>query len=218
MAGESETVEFKESFNDEAIESIGAFINAKGGTLLLGVRNSGEVCGFNIGKKTLEDIANRIQESTDPRIQPSISSIHFEKKVIIVISVLAGLIAPVSVRGRYFRRVGKSNQRMSHEEIMQRMVSSSGVSWDAAVEQNASLSDLNIDKIKHFVDMVKAIGRQPIPEGVSHLDFLKKIEMIKDNKPTRASILLFGNNPGLSFQTAFLKLVRFRSPTLIIDD
>jgi hypothetical protein len=33
--GESETVEFKASFNDEALETIGAFANAAGGVLLI---------------------------------------------------------------------------------------------------------------------------------------------------------------------------------------
>ena len=50
------------------------------------------------------------------------------------------------------------------------------------------------------------------------LKFLQKIELIKDNKPTRASLLLFGNNPRSYFPSAFLKLGRFRSPILIIDD
>ena len=59
-AGESETTEFKTSFNDEAIETIGAFSNARGGTLLLGIKDSAQVCGFQIGKKTVEDISNRI--------------------------------------------------------------------------------------------------------------------------------------------------------------
>ena len=63
------TVEFKESFNDEALEAIGAFSNARGGILLIGVEDSGRVCDFQIGKKTVEDIANRIQTVTDPRIQ-----------------------------------------------------------------------------------------------------------------------------------------------------
>ncbi|MBP9743515.1 MAG: ATP-binding protein [Burkholderiales bacterium] len=75
--GESETIEFKESFNDEAIETLGAFMNAKGGILLIGIKNSGTICGFDIGKKTLEDIANRTQEATEPRIQPSISTIKY---------------------------------------------------------------------------------------------------------------------------------------------
>jgi hypothetical protein len=33
--GESETVEFKASFNDEALETIGAFANAAGGAPLI---------------------------------------------------------------------------------------------------------------------------------------------------------------------------------------
>lgn len=32
-SGESEILEYKESFNDEALETIGAFANAKGGKL-----------------------------------------------------------------------------------------------------------------------------------------------------------------------------------------
>ncbi|MFQ5793720.1 MAG: helix-turn-helix domain-containing protein [Candidatus Bipolaricaulia bacterium] len=35
--GESEVVEFKETLDGEALESIAAFANAQGGTLLIGV-------------------------------------------------------------------------------------------------------------------------------------------------------------------------------------
>jgi len=71
--GESETVEFKESFGTDAIETIGAFSNTRGGTLFVGIKDSGEICGIKTGKKTLEEIAHRINEVTDPRLHPSIS-------------------------------------------------------------------------------------------------------------------------------------------------
>lgn len=48
------------------------------------------------------------------------------------------------MRGKYIRRVGRTNQRMSHEEIMQRIIASNGISWDAVIEPNANLADLNI--------------------------------------------------------------------------
>lgn len=216
--GESELVEFKESFNDEAIEVLGAFMNSHGGVLLLGVKDSGTVCGFDIGKKTLEDIANRIQEATDPRIQPSISTIHHEGKIVIVISVASSTGIPISVRGKYFRRVGRSNQRMSHEEIMHRLIANSSISWDSCIEQNVSLEELNLENIRQFVDMVKRSGRHPIPENVPLLSFLKKLKLIVDDKPTRASLLLFSDDPEKYYGSAFLKLGRFRSPTLIVDD
>jgi ATP-dependent DNA helicase RecG len=84
-AGESETVEFKQAFGDEALEAIGSFSNMRGGILLIGVSDSGETYGVQIGKKTLEDIANRIQDATDPRLQPSISTLRHGKKAVDVI-------------------------------------------------------------------------------------------------------------------------------------
>lgn len=151
-AGESETIEFKETMGDEVIEAVGAFANARGGMLFVGIKDSGEICGIQIGKKTLEDIANRIQESTDPRLQPSISITQHGNKSIIIIHVAPSTGMPVSVRGWYLRRVGKTVQRMSHEEIMQRMIASSGLSWDAGIETTATYDDLNLESISHFIE------------------------------------------------------------------
>lgn len=217
-AGESEIVEFKESFGDETLETIGAFSNTRGGTLLIGVKDSGEVCGLQIGKKTIEDMANRIHEATDPRLHPSLSVIQHEKKNLIVVLVAAGTNAPVSIRGRYFRRSGRTNQRMSHEEIMQRMVASMGLSWDALVEPGTTLEDLDPERIDQFIQAVNKVGRRPVPKQTSDHEFLQKMELIREETPTRAALLLFGKNPESYFSSAFLKMGRFRSPTLIVDD
>ena len=37
--GESDTIEFKISFDKEAIETLTAFANTKGGTVIIGVQN-----------------------------------------------------------------------------------------------------------------------------------------------------------------------------------
>lgn len=216
--GESASVEFKTSFNDEAIEAVGAFANAHGGMVLIGIHDSGSVVGLSVGKKTLEDIANRIQEATDPRLQPSLSLISYNKKNIIIIHVAASSSSPVSVKGRYFRRVGRSNQRMSHEEIMQRLVTFKGVSWDSLPENTATLDDLDNGLIERFIQTVRKLGRRSIPEGNSAYEILRKLELIYDKHPTRAALLLFNKNPGSFFASAFLKMGRFRSPTIIIDD
>jgi ATP-dependent DNA helicase RecG len=216
--GESETIEFKESFADEALEVVGAFANTRGGILLIGIKDSGQTCGFQIGKKTLEDIANRIQDATDPRLQPSISNVVYEKKNIIIIQITSVTGAPVSVRGRYFRRVGRTNQRMSHEEIMQRMIASTGLSWDANIEATATLEDIDFSRVSIFIKKIKEKGRFPIPNHASDQEVLRKLELIRNEIPTRAAILLFGKNPNSFFPSAFLKIGRFRSPTHIVDD
>lgn len=217
-AGESETVELKNSFNDEAIETISAFANARGGIIIVGVKDSGEIYGLQLGKKTIEDIANQIHDATDPRLQPSLSIIALEKKLLVIIQIPPVNGAPVAVRGRYFRRTGKTNQRMSHEEIMQRMIISYGLSWDAIEETGATLNDLDNNQINTLIGKIKEIGRKPIPDNISQLEFLRKIDLIRNEIPTRAALLLFGKNPEFFFSSAFLKLGRFRSPTHIVDD
>jgi len=54
-AGESLTVEFKSSFGRETIESLVAFSNARGGTVLVGVADDGSVRGTTLGRETLND-------------------------------------------------------------------------------------------------------------------------------------------------------------------
>jgi len=52
---ESITVEFKKTFNEDVIETLVAFSNAKGGTVYLGVNDNSEITGIQIGKETVQN-------------------------------------------------------------------------------------------------------------------------------------------------------------------
>lgn len=216
--GESQTLEFKTSFGDEALETIGAFANARGGEIVIGISPDGTVCGIQVGKKTVEEWANKIREITDPRLQPSIELFQKDNKKLAAIKVEPSSGVPVSVRGRFFKRVGRSNQRMSHEEIMQRLRSSTGSSWDADIEASASLDDIDLLEVSRFMGLVRKTGRRPIPDGSDEMTVLAKVGLTLNGLPTRAALLLFGKNPNRYFPAGYLKLGRFRSPTLIVDD
>jgi len=115
--GESTGVEFKENFDRETTETAGAFANTKGGIILIGVSDKGEVNGVQIGKGTMNDWANQISQSTEPRIIPEIERSEIEGKNVVIIRIKEFPIKPVSVKGRCFRRVGTSNRMMTPEEI-----------------------------------------------------------------------------------------------------
>ena len=68
----------------------------KRGVLLIGVNDSKEVKGIQLGKKSIEDISSRIQTASDPRIQPSISALTYQHKEILVIQVAHNMGVPVT--------------------------------------------------------------------------------------------------------------------------
>lgn len=52
MIAENQHIEFKSSFNEAVIETLCAFVNAKGGTVYVGLDDKGiPVPNFSIGKK-----------------------------------------------------------------------------------------------------------------------------------------------------------------------
>lgn len=107
-AGESEKVEFKESFDREALETLCAFANTKGGILLIGADDKGRVAGLSVGQHTLRDLGNQIDQGTG--LQPSIKKVQVQGKEIVLIQVDESRIKPVMFRGRAYRRVGSTTR------------------------------------------------------------------------------------------------------------
>lgn len=83
--GESETVEFKESFNRETLETLFAFANTKGGVLMIGIRDKGEPSGVAINHNILKEWVNQIAQGTG--LQPSLEVKRFKDREIVLIHV-----------------------------------------------------------------------------------------------------------------------------------
>lgn len=60
MTTESQNVEFKETWRDEYLKWICGFANAQGGTIFIGIKDDGTVCGVTGSKRLMEDIPNKI--------------------------------------------------------------------------------------------------------------------------------------------------------------
>jgi ATP-dependent DNA helicase RecG len=90
--------------------------------------------------------------------------------------------------------------------------------WDAGTERGLSLEDLNLEQVRNYIDQVKKVGRRPVPEGTTEIEFLERLNLLDNGIPTRAALFLFARDLGKHFPAAYVKLGRFRSPTLIVDD
>jgi ATP-dependent DNA helicase RecG len=71
LAGESQTLEFKASFDKATVETLVAFANAQGGTVLVGVADSGRVQGVTLGKESLNECLVHIKANTNQALNPN---------------------------------------------------------------------------------------------------------------------------------------------------
>ena len=115
--GESQTTEFKTSFGRESVETLAAFANTDGGTLLVGVANDGNIIGVPCAEETVQTWVNTIKSNTTPSIIPNAKVVTIDGKTIVSLQIDEFPVKPVASRDRYFRRVANSNHRLSLTEI-----------------------------------------------------------------------------------------------------
>lgn len=219
--GEGQRLEFKEKFQNEAIEAICAFANADGGTILVGVSDEGQPLGVQVGRKTLEDWANQINAALDPRIKVNIetlSEVLSNQRQVLMITVPQSQTSAVSFRGKFFRRVGRTNQLMTGEDIAQKLIAANKLSWDSVIEDRATLDDIDPTACATLVRLLNKNGRRLVPDNIGIDSLLLKLGLMDNSGITRAAVLLLARNPQHFYPTALIKIGRFHSPTSIQDD
>ena len=213
LKGESQALEFKESLSlkEEIGEGVSALSNTAGGVILAGVGDAGEIIGAEIGKKTLEDLANYIKMHTDNHVFPKISAIEAKGKSVVVIKVRESDEKPVFFKGRAYVRLGKSTHKLSASEI-RKLAKESGskVYWDEEVCKNATLDDIDEEKVKWFLRKAKTERNLDIDPDTPTKDALKRLELMAERNPTNAAILLFGKNPQRLFLQSEARCGRFK--------
>jgi ATP-dependent DNA helicase RecG len=221
-SGENEGLEFKESIRlkDEICQAVSAFSNANGGSILIGISNNGKAIGVDIGNNTLEELANYIKRNTDPAIFPSVKILDAEGKRIIVIEVKESPEKPVFFKNHAYKRVGKTNQRISSSE-MRKLAKESVVRvyWDEQVCEEANLEDIDEEKVRWFLRRARYERRLELDPETPFREALEKLELLKEGKLTNAAILLFAKNPQRCFIQSETRCGRFKGtkPLEFID-
>ena len=210
---EGATVEFKASFNEDVVETLVSFSNAKGGTVYLGVSDKGKAQGIAVGKETIPNWINEIKTKTSSQIIPDVEILTLAKKTVVALSVPEYPIKPISIRGRFFKRTGNSNQMLSADEIANEHLKTINSSWDFHIDPNHSEADLSKKKIERFTNRIRENdGIQQVK--LSDVAILNKMEFLRNGKVTFGAYLLFVKDYCL---ISDIQVGRFKSDTTIID-
>ena len=208
--GETQNLEFKESLRlkEEIGETVSAFSNSDGGTVIIGVSDSGGVFGVDIGKNTVEELANYIKRNTDPQIFPSVKAVEVGEKKLIAVEVIESAEKPVFFKNHGYKRVGKTNQRISTSEIRKlAREEKRRLSWDEQICEEASLEDIEEDKVRWFLRRAKEERGLAIEEDAKIYGILTQLNLLQDTKLANAALLLFGKDPEHFFMQSEVKCI-----------
>jgi len=212
---ESETLEFKESYDHETVETAGAFANTRGGLILVGVRSRDVIVGATITNETIKDWANQISQVSEPTLIPDVQSTDIKGGTVVIISIKDYPLKPVAIRGRCYRRVGTSNRVMPPTEISEMHLQSMGTTWDATPCPTGTLDDIEFNFVNEYVSRAQNTGRRHFRDDEDLPSLLEKLDIVQDETPTWAAILAFGKRPP---QQAKVKCGKIRGTSTIVDD
>jgi len=190
--GESQNPEFKESLRlkDEIGETVSAFSNSDGGVVLVGVSDGGEPIGVDIGGNTIEELANYIKRNTDSQIFPSVKIPDVGGKNVVMIEVRASAEKPVFFKNHAYKRVGKTNQKISSSE-MRKLAKESGerVYWDERVYEEATLENIEEERVEWFLKEARKERGLNLSEDAPIEEVLLKLKLLRNGKLMNAALL-----------------------------
>jgi ATP-dependent DNA helicase RecG len=212
MIKETQHIEFKPNFNEDVIETLVAFANAKGGKVFIGIDDKGiPVKNFIIGKESIQNWINEVKTKTQLQIIPDWEIVNYESTECVAFGVQEYPIKPIACRGKYFKRVNNANHLLSVTEVVNLHLQSINSSWDAYPDTIHTLDDISLEKVQNCIEMMQGKGMTIMD---SPLSFLLKFNLLREDKPTNAAYLMFKNNHSI---ITTIELGRFQDNITIKD-
>ena len=204
---ESQNIEYKESWRDEYLKWVCGFANAQGGTIYIGVDDTGKIIGVKNAEKLMEDVPNQIQSGLG--IIVDVNMLNKDGLDYIEIKVNPSTY-PVSYHGEYHYRSGSTKQQLRGSALTEFLVHKTGCRWDAVPIDSLSISDLDTESFGIFRKEAVRTGRMTKKDvECTNEELLEKLGLLVDGKLKRAAVLLFYRNPQRLFTGCYVKIGKF---------
>ncbi|RDU22972.1 RNA-binding domain-containing protein [Anaerosacchariphilus polymeriproducens] len=162
---ESETVELKEIYTSDLKKEIVAFANTNGGTIYVGVQDSGEIIGLDNADFVMQQISNSLRDSIRPDISmfTNIELLQEENIFFIKLTVSQGTKKPyyLSEKGLkptgVYVRSGTTSAPASEDAIRMMIKMTDGDSFESnrSLVQDLTLNRLNEEFKKRNLEFTK---------------------------------------------------------------
>jgi len=192
--GRGQLLEFMPQPDPEALaETLAAFANADGGTILVGIGTAGTLFD-GIEPEHLEVVLLRAQTMCLPPVQSSWQPSETEHGTVVAISVPRSPELHSLLDGRVLLRSGAKNRPLSGEEIRHLASAKGSGDYEQETLPGAVAADLDQGIVREYAE--KRRLRSPRGERLSGMDLLLDAGAVDSaGTPTVAGLLLFARNP-----------------------
>ena len=162
---ESETVELKELYTSDLKKEIVAFANTNGGTIYIGVQDSGEIIGLNNVDFVMQQISNSLRDSIRPDVSmfANIELMKEDSKFYIKLTVSEGTKKPYYLSDKGLKptgvyvRSGTTSAPASEDAIRMMIKMTDGDSFEAnrSLVQELTFNTLNDELQKRGLEFTK---------------------------------------------------------------
>lgn len=216
--GEDSRTQFKRTVtNPESVAGdIVAFSNSKGGRILIGVSDQGEIVGLSADD--IRRINQLVSNVTTNLVRPSVNTYNENVaiaggQVVMVVTVPEGISKPYADNsGVFWVKAGSDKRRVTSREEVQRMLQGADlVHADEVPVDGTAISDVDTDHLGEFFakqygeTLHAALERDGIPVG----QLLTNWGLTSDSSLNLAGLLLFGRNPQRHRPAFVVKAVSF---------
>jgi ATP-dependent DNA helicase RecG len=212
--GESAQVEFKSGLGKEirVEEAACAFLNAQGGTIVVGVRDDGRLVGVPAAEDKAQEVQQRLLAAISPPAPLSVTVENREGKKLIVIDVPQGLEKPYVCKGKIMVRRGTDVVPAVASEISSLIGQRAHTEarWERLPALGVEEDDLDAPLIRKVAETIKERRGYAIDPGKKPTKVLERLGLVQAGLFTNAALVLFGKTPAEWYPQTRVRAARFR--------
>lgn len=213
-AAESDTLEWKATLDHVAIaNAICAFLNDKGGRIVVGVDNSGQLTGLQITDQELTSVESKLRLAITPSGSWSVVREELDGKTLLLIDVSAGSQGPYLVKGTIWTRRGSMTTPATAKDI-DKFISHrvrQDERWERRTAIGLGLEDLDEDEVYKAIADIERRGHYRFQQRDNLEHALQELSLSFDGRLSNAAAILFARNPASRYPQASVRL--FGYPT-----
>jgi len=207
-SGPNQTTAFLPDPDVETLaETLIAFANADGGTVLIGITPRGEVTG-DVLSEDVEGLLSQALGLCRPPTATEWGQAELPQGTVVHIGVARSPELHSLADGRVLIRHGPENRPLGGDAIRQLAATKSSGDFESEPVGGATRADLDDDIIEEYMEKRSERGRRPVSGTVD--EHLMSIgALAPDGTPTVSGILLFGKRPQEFLAQSGIVFVRF---------